>query len=69
MTTEYETINQRLIGELKAHRREMRSPVIVDPRRYRDPEDEAVQLAYPGDASAADVACDDAELGQVEDDH
>ncbi|WP_036140612.1 hypothetical protein [Luteibacter sp. 9135] len=69
MTTEYETINQRLIGELKAQRREVRSPAIVDPRRYRDPEDEAGQLADPGDAGTTSVACDDADRGPLDDDH
>jgi hypothetical protein len=69
MATEYETINQRLIGELKAHRREIRSPAVFDPRRDRDPEDEAAQLAYPGDVGGGGAACDDADRGQVEDDH
>lgn len=69
MTTEYETINQRLIGELKAQRREMRSPAILDPRRYRDPEDEAGQLAYPGDAGTTTVVCEDNDRAPLEDDH
>jgi hypothetical protein len=69
MTTAYDTINQRLIGELKARRRQIPGPAVVDPRRYRDPEDEAAQLAYPGEVDTADVSCEDAGPRQVEDDH
>lgn len=69
MTTEYETINQRLISELEAHRREMRIPAILDPRRYRDPEDEAGQLAYAVDAGATGLGCDDTDRGPLDDDH
>lgn len=63
MTTDYETINQRLIGELKAQRHDRDHPhPSAAARRDRDADDEAGQVAFVDDAGDWRELCDDVDL-------